>query len=134
MSRWNLLLTVLFCLGLVPLAAAPPDVPGKLMVDPSVVKEGAQSVTVIQTVVVLRAPAKDYFICEVRSPDRRRIDTTSIIIKKGDKGGVGKAFINWKHVPLDTKIRLTAFNVQQPLNFAFCIVTLKKKPMETDKD
>ncbi len=130
MSRWNLLLSVFLCLGLVPLVAAPIDIPTQLLANPDVVTEGGKKHSALQIMVVLRAPARSFFICEIRSADSRRLETSSIVIKKGDKSGVGKAFVHWRNVPLDTKIKLTAFNVQDPLNFASCFVTLKKKPMD----
>ena len=130
MSRWSLVLSIFLCLGLVSLTAAPVDIPTQLLATPGVVKEGDKRTSVLQITVTLRAPARNFFICEVRSADSRRLETSSIVIKKGERMGIGKATVHWRNVPLDSKIKLSAFNVQYPLNEASCTVTLKKKPMD----
>jgi hypothetical protein len=89
-------------------------VPVALSVDPASVKQGDESQTILKTVVTLQAPSPEFFVCEVRSEDKRKIACNDIIFKKGDTEGIGTATVNWSQIEADGSITISARNVETP--------------------
>jgi hypothetical protein len=102
-------------------------VPVTLSVDPGSIKQGDDLDSILKTVVTLQAPSPEYFVCEVRSENKSKISCSSIIFKKGDTEGVGLATVHWAQIGSDTRIVLTARNVETPDVIVSCNVDLQVK-------
>lgn len=101
-------------LASIPGRAGGVGVPVSLSIDPATITQGDERRTVVKTTVTLEAPSPNYFICEVRSQDRQKLECTSIIFKKGDTEGTGTATVYWPNVEVDATVKVTAFNVDTP--------------------
>jgi hypothetical protein len=109
------LLSLVFCLATAaPLRAGSVGVPVTLSVDPASVKQGDDAQSILKVIVTLQGPSPDYFICAVRSEDKRKISCSDIIFKKGDLNGVSVATVNWSQIDSDSRIEITARNVEAP--------------------
>ncbi len=106
-------LVALFMLTLMQAQAAT-GVPISLAIEPGTVKQGDDGRTYLKTTVTLQAPSPTYFICEVRSQDKHKLECSTIIFKKGDLQGKGYATVFWSGVSDDTSVKVKAFNVEAP--------------------
>jgi hypothetical protein len=125
-----LLLPVLCLTPAAPVHGGEVGVPISLTVDPASIKQGDDSETFLKTIVTLQGPSPEYFICEVRSEDKRKIACSDIIIKKGDTGGVGIATVKWSEIEADGPIKITARNVETPDVVVSFTVTLQVRTTE----
>jgi hypothetical protein len=126
-ARFSVLLLA-FCLLPAVLARADAvGVPVTLSVTPASVKQGDQEEAILKTVVTLQGPSPDYFICEVRSEDKRKVSCTDIIFKKGDTEGVGLATVFWSRIDDDCKVKITARNIETPDTVVSFTISLQVK-------
>jgi hypothetical protein len=118
-------------LGVAPAQAFDTGVPIKLVITPSTVKEADATRATVKVLVVLRSPAPCYFICELRSSDRRQLSLTDIIFRKGDTEGFGAGTVDWSEVPADGSIQVLAFSTDAPDQTVSASVLLQRKQEES---
>ncbi len=106
-------------------------VPVKLVITPSTVQEADATRTTVKVHVTLRAPAPCYFICELRSSDRRQLSLTDIIFKKGDTEGASTGTVDWSEVAADGSIKVLAFSADAPDQTVAATVLLQRKPEDS---
>jgi len=126
-NRLAFVLLAMFFVTLTHAGADTVAVPISLSIDPAVVLQGDDQRTVLKTTVTLQAPSPGYFICEVRSKEKRKLECTSIIFKKGDTEGQGVATIYWDNVKTDSTVKVSAFNVDTPDTVVSFTVKLQVK-------
>jgi len=105
-------------------------VPLKLVIIPSSIQEEDATRATVKVRVTLRAPAPCYFICELRSSDRRQLSLADIIFRKGDIEGVGTGTIDWSEVPADGSIKVQAFSTDAPDQKVEATVALHRKQQD----
>jgi hypothetical protein len=89
--------------------------PLTLVVDPATIRQKSDEATSqVHAIVRLKEPSPAFFICEVRSQDGGKMAFSSIIFAKGQIEGTGKGVVQWKGVLRQTRLRITAYNVDVP--------------------
>jgi hypothetical protein len=106
-------------------------VPVKLFITPGTVQELDATRTTVKVRVVLAVPAPCYFVCELRSSDKRQLSLADIIFKKGDTEGVGTGTVDWSEVSADGSIKVLAFSTDAPDRTVEAIVQLQRKQQDT---
>jgi hypothetical protein len=98
-----------------PALAFPAGKPLTLIVDPATVRQKSDQATArVHAIVRLKEPSPAIFICQVRSQDGAKMTFSTIIFAKGEVEGTGDGIVHWKAVLRETRLRVTAYNIDAP--------------------
>jgi hypothetical protein len=112
-------------LGVVTASASQTGVPVDLKIDPASIRQANRNTSQVVASVTLKAPAPDFFICDVRSADASKIKFSSILFVKGQLKGKGSGTVFWDNVPQDCTVKVGAFSINRPDQEIWFTVSLK---------
>jgi hypothetical protein len=124
----------LVCLLPTTVDALSTGVPVLFTIDPATIRQRDKETTEVAVAVTLQTPSPSFFVCEIRSMDKNKINFTNIVFRKGDTQGKSQGLVRWKTVRTDCRVRVCAFSVDAPDQQLWFTVALKPKAVEEDAD
>jgi hypothetical protein len=103
-------------------------------IDPATVRQTDKETTRVAATILLQTPSPTFFICELRSPDPRKISFASIIFKKGETKGQSQGVVQWKSVLKVSRLRIIAYSTDAPDRQISFTVVLKPNTVEETDD
>jgi len=104
--------------------------PLSLAIDPATVRQTSEKATsTTRATVLLQEPSPDFFICVLRSDDKKKIVFPTIIFRKGDTKGSSEGLVQWKAVLRECRIRISAYNAESPdrkLTFTVTLIPVQE--------
>ena len=121
---------ILTCLGLISESNAPAlsaSVPLQFNIEPATIRQTEKDETPITATVVLKVPAPNVFVCQIRSSDKNKVTFDNIVFKRGQTRGTARGIVHWSRIVKNGEVKVSAFNVDTPGEKLWFTVALKTK-------